>query len=535
MQRLVFTDGGNTKAINPWDVDGNPEAWTWYSGQPRRVQDEYYSKVAAMYRAINLKANTVSSIPFALLDSNGEEYDSSKQWENKVGFLPNPQELFRLNVLSYMASNTIYNVKTSDAVGYKTRGLYHALPQSFTPMLNGSQTSVDFIERVVGTKAERYQYPKDKNLIRMWRLDHTTELLPSAHTESQAIASAAEIILYADFWVGNFFRRGGIKPTLIAMKGLIDSDKREEKERSWSNWLKGIGKQFGNIARIYNAETMDAKTIGAGVEDMKDNNIYRQAIENIAMGTGMPLSLLLANSANMATAQEEKATWYESDIIPFVNWMAYEYNTQLFQPLGLFLEFRPETVDANQEDETSRASAVNTFMDFLNKCPTYEVFIGTAETFGYELSESLINAADKYYKEKKEAAAVVANNMQPTQPTQKPAPMEDEPVDQEEPEEDKPVKWIPSLDELEEMRVWREVALRRHKKGEGLDFEYLPHHSGLPESVSKSIKAKLLQAGTADDIKAAFVIEAEKKPASDIQALAEAMNRMAEAYVKSGA
>jgi len=523
MQRLVFTDGGNTKSINPWDVDSNPEAWSWYSGQPRRVQDEYYAKVAAMYRAHNLKANTVSSIPFALLTKSGDEYDTSKAWQNKVGFLPNHQELFRLNTLSYMASNSVYNVKTSDAMGYKTRGLYHAIPRSFTPVLNGKQTSVEYIERVVGSSIERYQYPKDKNLIRMWRLDHTTELLPSDNTESQAIASAAEVILYADFWVGNFFKRGGIKPTLIAMKGLVDRDKKEEQEKSWSNWLKGVGKQFGNIARIFNAETIDPRVIGAGVDDLKDNNIYRQAIENIAMGTGMPLSLLLANSANYATAQEEKATWYESDIVPFVNWMAYEYNTQLFQPMGLFLEFRPETVDANQEDETSRAGAINSFMDFLNKCPTYEVFIGTAETFGYELSESLISAADKYYKEKKEAAAVVVEQTAP-----KDEPME-EPED-EEPEEDKPeepMKWIPSLDELEEMRVWREVALRRNRKGEGMDFEYLPHYGGLPDNITKSIKAALLVATDADAIKAAFEIEA---PAKDdgIKALADAINKLAE-------
>jgi len=527
MQRLVFTDGGNTKAINPWDVDGNPEAWTWYSGQPRRVQDEYYSKVAAMYRAHNLKANTVSSIPFVLLTKSGDEYDTSRAWQNKVGFLPNPQELFRLNTLSYMASNSVYNVRTSDAAGYKTRGLYHALPQSFTPVLSQGRTSVDYIERVVGDKAERYKYPLDDKLVRMWRLDHTTELLPSVHTESQAIASAAEIILYADFWVGNFFKRGGVKPTLIAMKGLIDRDKKEEQERSWSNWLKGVGKQFGNIARIFNAETIDPRVIGAGVDDMKDNNIYRQAIENIAMGTGMPLSLLLANSANMATAQEEKATWYESDIIPFVNWMAYEYNTQLFNKMGLFLEFRPETVDASQEDETSRASAINSFMDFLNKCPTYEVFIGTAETFGYELSDSLISAADKYYKEKKKAAAVVAEQVAPKE---EPVIEPEEPEDEEEPEEEKPeempAKWTPSLDELEDMRVWREVALRRNRKGEGMDFEYLPHYGGLPESITAGIKAALLAATNAEEIKAAFDIQ--PKETNDIKALADAINKLAE-------
>lgn len=517
MQKIIYTDGGNAKAINPWAVDQNPEAWVWYSGQPQKIQDEYYAKVAAMYRAHQLKANTVSSIPFVLLTKRGKEYDTSAHWENKVGFLPNPQELLRLNVLSYMATNTIYNLRTTDRVGYKTRGLYHAVPYAFTPVLNDQRTDVRHIERAVGTRTEIYKYPKDSRLVRMWRLDHSTELLPSPHTESQAIASAAEIIYHADYWVGNFFRRGGIKPTLIGMKGLVDSTTKETQEQSWSNWLRGVGRWGRNIARIFNAENIDPRTIGAGVDDMKDNNIYRQAIENIAMGTGMPLSLLLANSANYATAKEEKATWYDSEIIPFVNWMAYEYNTQVFEPLGLFLEFRPETVDTKQEDETERASAINSFMDFLAKCPTYEIFIGTAETFGYELSDGLIQATDKYYKDKQANAAIVAEQTQP----------------KEEPEE-MPAKWIPSLDELEEMRVWREVALRRHKKGESLDFDYLPHHGGLPEDVTKSIRAGLVIATNADEIKAVFesvkgeLLTAE--PSEEIKQLAEALNRVADAY-----
>lgn len=534
MQKLVFTDGGNVKAVNPWDIDGNPEAWTWYSGQPRRVQDEYYSKVAAMYRAHNLKANTVSGIPFVLLDKSGNEYDSSRQWQNKIGFLPNPQELLRLNVLSYMATNTIYMLRTSDMVQYKTRGLYHALPTAFTPVTNPQKTDVDYIERVVGSKTERYKYPTDKNLVRMWRLDHTTELLPSANTESQAIASAAEIIRYADFWIGNFFRRGGIKPTLIAMKGMVTSEKKEEQERSWSNWLRGVGKQFGNIARIFNAETIDPRVIGAGVDDMKDNGLYRQSIENIAMGTGMPLSLLLANSANRATAQEEKATWFDNEIIPFCNWLAYEYNSQVFQPLGLFLEFRPETVDSQQEDETARASAVNTFMDFLNKCPTYDVFIGTAETFGYELTESLIQAADKYYKDKQANAAIVANQTQPKEQP-KPEPEEDTPADEtedgaENKTEDE-TKWMPSLDEFEEMRVWREVSLRRIRKGEGMDFEYQPHYGGLPDNVTKAICEGLVSATTAEEVKAVFgqtFTAPEAKVNNDILILAQAINKLAE-------
>lgn len=526
-----MTDGGNTKSINPWDVNSRPEAWTWFTGAPRSIQEEYYAKVAAMYRAHNLKANAVASMPFVLLDKKGDEYDSSRHWENKVGFLPNPSELFRLNTLSYMATNSIYNLRTTDAVGYKQRGLYHAVPTTFTPVTNTQGTNVDYIARQVGSTIERYQYPVDERLVRMWRLDHTTELLPSKNTESQAIASAANIILYADFWIGNFFARGGIKPTLIAMKGLIDRDTKDDQEKSWSDWLKGVARGWRN-ARIYNSESIDAKPIGSGVDDMKDNRIYEQAIENIAMGVGMPLSLLKSNSSNYATAREEKATWYDNDITPFVNWLAFEYNTQVFMPLNLFLEFRPETLDPQQEDEAERATAFNSYMDALAKCPTYDIFIGMADTLGLELSETMLDAAKKWYAEKEKMAEPVE-----VKPTQEP---KEEPVEDE--VEEEPTKWIPSLDELEELRVWREVATRRFKKGESLVFDYQPHHSGLPDFVSLVIKSKLETCNDLDGIRSVFnasiwypaekvFIKAVDNTTSDILALAESINKLAESKI----
>jgi hypothetical protein len=95
---------------------------------------------------------------------------------------------------------------------------------------------------------------------------------------------------------------------------------------------------------------------------------------------------------------------------------------------------------------------------------------------------------------------------------------------------------------LEESRVYYEVALRRHKKGEPLDFEYKPHHGGLPDDYMAQIKAKLLTATTPEDVREAFVVVETMTPAPEyksetvtltvepdpaILALAEAMNNLA--------
>jgi hypothetical protein len=536
MAKLIMTDGVNQKAVNLLTSE-DPTVWNYFSGMPKSDQNVLYSRVAAAFRAYNLKANTVGNMPFVLLDESGEEFDNSATWENNVGFLPNPSELFRLDTLSYMATNTVYNLRTSDALGYKVKGLYHAVATTFLPVTNAVTGALDYIERNTGTTIERYT-PEDKRLVRMWRLDHTTEVLPSPNTEAAAIMNAAGEVYFADLWIKHFYQRGGIRPTLIAMKGLISPEAKEEKEKKWSDWLRGLGQYTWKIARIFNAESVDVKAFGDGVGDLKDNNVYKDAIANIAMGTGMPLSLLMANSANYATSKEEKATWYENDIIPLCNWIAYHYNEQVFKPLNLFMEFHPETLDPQQEDETERAQAANTFMDFLGKCPTFDIFIGTCETFGYELSDSLIAAAKKYYADKELQAEETRRQMQGAgvvlDPTGKPvAVQQDKPDEKPDDEEDKkPVKWIPNLDQLRELQRWQELAFRKLKRAEPLTFEW--RNDTLPDDTANSIKAKLTEAKTEQDIRDAFDVEEviDITPApeykSDVLELAAAINRYAD-------
>lgn len=480
------------------------EGWANLGTTSNATQDEQFARVAAAFRAYHIKANTVGGMPFTLYKGE-DEFDSSSAWQNKVGFLPNPSDLFRINTLSLIATNTAYNLRTKDALGYKTKGLYPAVAYSFTINTNLRTGEAESITRKVGQQSEKFTMD-DPRLVRLWRLDHTTEVLPSRNTEAQAIMSSAGQILYADQWIQHFYRSGGIAPTLIAMKGLIDNTQKEEKEKSWSDWLLGVGRSWLRRARIYNAEAMEVKQLGSSVADLKNTDVYRQAMENIAIGAGMPLSMLLSNSANYGTAETEKRTWINGEVVPLVEWMAYEYNRQVFTPLGLRLVFRPETMDEQQLHEVSRASAVSTFMDFFAKCPTFEIFVGTCATFGYELTDDLLSAAQAYY-------------------AAKPKP-EDEPAPPPQPK-----SWTPSPREMKELTVWNKQAIKKWKARERLDFEnYIFHHGGLPPAVDAEIKRRLLTANSEQDVNSAFegVIVDEAKSDSEIRALAEAINKLAE-------
>lgn len=538
--RFFLTNGETTKTIGLLDSD-DPQVWNFFSNAPQRDQDQLFARVAAMYRAFNLTANTVARIPFALLKGE-DEFDISGKWENKVGFLKRPKDVFRRNILSLMATNAAYVRRTSDAVGYKTRGLYPLVPYTIT-WHKDRFGEVDYLERrLPNGQKEQFDYPVDKDLIRIWRLDHTTEVLPSENTDALAITNNAGEVYFADMWIKHFFQRGGVKPTLIAMKGMVNKDTKEDQEKSWSDFLRGLGTRWrNNVARIFNAESLDVRPFGSGIDDLKDNKVYEGALANIAMGTGMPLALLLSNSANYATAQVEKSSWYENTIIPWCDLLTEEYNEQLFFPLGLRLEFRPEMTDPEQEDETNRSQAISVFADFLGKAPTFDLFVGMCETFGYELSDSLLSAAEAYYAEKDAKAEEMAKQAQKPPEGANTRPVEQNPAQSsmgaDMGNQKPPAKaaWNPTLDEIEELRVWREVALRRFKKGDSLDFDYQPHYGGLPEAVTADIRARLAEPRewSADRIKTAFeiarIVADEPAHAEDpgILSLADAINNLA--------
>jgi hypothetical protein len=105
-------------------------------------------------------------------------------------------------------------------------------------------------------------------------------------------------------------------------------------------------------------------------------------------------------------------------------------------------------------------------------------------------------------------------------------------------------KWTPSLDEIKEISTWHDIALRHLKKAGNLaEFDYLPHHGGVPAEYGDAVKAKLATAQTPEDVRAAFDVAADVTPAPAYKtdevnpatlALAESINKLAEVYKESG-
>ena len=515
--RYIMTDG--VKSI---DLPQFPnEAWQFYGEADDDGKEDFYSTVAAVFRATNLTASATANIPFALVDKSGNDYDVSTEWENKVLFMPKPNELIRLWRLSLIMTNTAYGfMENKKETG---KNLRYIVPTTISPITDNEKGLTGF-KRTIGTGSKDYLLGKNNPIFWMWRMDHTTELLPAKATEFQAMCAAAGILYYSDHFVNAFFKRGGIKPTMLVLKGMTTKENIEKIESVWDKIIKGGYKYLGKIFQGVDTNGgLEAQTIGEGVDTLKDETLTKSKIEDVAMSIGMPLSLLLANSANYATALVEYKEWYENSLAPWCDFMAEEMNDKLFKPLGLRFEFRPEMTDPGQEDEVARASAYSTYVSAGIK-PSV-----AAQVIGMELPDGIeYESLDEMQEEKRQQAIELMQQKQGSSDTQSDKEKEEKPNALQK-EKEKVGKFIPNLDQLHELETWRKFAFRKFKKGESLDFPF--EVKTLPEEVSEDIKLQLLESTDEEGIKSAFTLdEIQFEPMQDtaILKLADAINKACE-------
>ena len=493
-----YTDGTSLKSI---DLPQYPDsAWNWITGAPEDTKDEeLYARVAAVYRVANLSAEAIANVPFAVY--KGEtEYDTSDDWQNKVGFLPNIRELLRLWRLSLFMTNSAYGFMEGNRA---VKNLRYVVPSTITPQIDKWEGLTGF-KRRIGTETTEYSL-KDNRIFWMWRLDHTTELLPSKNSEFKALMAAAGVLYYADYYVQNFFQRGGIRPALLQVAGVPTREEREKIETVWDKIIHGWSKYLG---KVISANEMDVKVIGDGIDNVANGQIHSEKLADVAMAAGMPLSIILANSANYATAQTEYLVWFRDSVVPWANFMQDELNDKLFKPLGLHFEFRPEMSDKGQEEERQRAGAYRAYVASGMK-PSI-----AAQVVGIDLPPDIEYAdLDDVF---------VPPVPQPVNETE----IQIEEEEMPKPEEEKSVTLL-TIDQLRELEHWQDLAFRKLKQGKSLAFPWVS--KTLPEEVASTIRDRLPGCKTTAEIERAFDLNMPDTPDRQLRELADALNKAVEA------
>jgi hypothetical protein len=457
-------------------------------------------------------------MPFAITTEAGKEIDISQDYQNEVGFFPYPRQLFRLMTQSMLVTNTAYAFK--ETKGRTVKNLRYIAPATIQAKTNRDDGTLEGFYRTINTTKTYYPIQNGLcNIVYAFQLNWKNELLPDDQSPFVAMMNAAGIGLYADRYIKDFFARGGIKPTMLTYDGVLDQTSMERVESVWTKIIMGIYRYRG---KVFNGK-FTPTVIGEGIESLKDETVYDNALRNIAIAIGMPLDALLQNAANFATAQVHKSTWFTDTLTPMAMSLAEPINEQVFKPLGYKFEFRPETADPDMEEERRRIDAANVLYTILMTENRKDADKVALETFGIDLPAWFT------WEQKEE------EDPEPEETTDT-APQAVGQVDDEYEEEEKSL----SVPAMREMVNWQELAFRKHKRGQSLAFDW--EARDIPADVAEGIKSRLALASSEDEIKAAFEVQGDFTPTEnitpapvydtdEIKMLADALNKAADAVI----
>jgi HK97 family phage portal protein len=443
--------------------------------------------------------NAVASMPFKLMKGT-KEYDASADWENKVGFLPNPTYILQMVEAALVMCGRAYLFRERSAVA--TKALRYHLPTSVTPVIDGVKGLVAF-KRPVNNVERTF---KVEDYVYFWLPDPFVEIGPPLNYPAQAAANASGVLLNLDTFASNFFERGALKVTLLSVKGIPKESDRQKLEDWWKNVVGGVKKAFG--AKVFNAEAVTPVVIGEGMKELENVNIQKDKREDVAVALGIPMSILFANAANYATSQQDELNFLTKTVIPDCEFIAAVLNEQLFEPLGLHMDFMPETLDAMQEDEAARAAALGQLTG------AGIPLLMAMDLLGFELTDEQRIELELAVIEKKERAEQMVQQLQGKKPED--GKEEDEEDDAEDEEDDQEAQ--------KDLDRWQRKSLNSLRRGKAAAVPF--DSDSIPVQERQRITLELLSATTADDVKHIFGGNGEPS-AKSIQELTAALSAVA--------
>lgn len=363
MQNLWYTDGRKSVSVSrmddflEWLVDTEGGG----DGDGEIRWQKAMQKVAFVYRGVRLIADAVRAAPWRIVPVGADSpYEESTSYENKLGFLPNPKRSVELVARSLLGPGSAYLFKTVQ--GTVIRDLRYMVASTLKAKIDGDKGLVGFVREVNG---KRYEYDADR-FVYFWPADEAVELGPPCSSPVKAGLMAAGADYYTARFISDFFARGAIKGTILAVKGNpVETERIRLKE--WFERMFFGGSKTSWSTEVISADSVEPVKIGEGLESLNNSELTKQMREDIAVALGVPMSKLLSSSVSGlgggGVAESDDIGFYTDTVKPLGDFIADTLNQQLFRPLGYEWVWLWNTLDVFQADEKARSVAFKTYVD----------------------------------------------------------------------------------------------------------------------------------------------------------------------------
>jgi hypothetical protein len=343
-----ITDG--TKAIPLSAL--RPEAWTpaddeEVGGSSGLTVRRGQTRVPVLYRAIDIRAKAVSRMPF-FLERGGVDVT------NDAALLPLIQQLRRLLYLTE-ASLCCYNAAYWE-LGTNVAG------RNLTPFWLATPSVRPDIDPLTGLRGfwrtgGRGSYLQPRQVCSYWGLSTDIEIGPDPSLAPVAVTlGAAGLLHYLDRFAIGFFQRGATKVTLLSVEGNPPQKELDKLDAWWKRMVSGVRNAFGSVVIRAGVKP---QVIGSSIQETAAPALVKLSREDVAIGMGVPMSLLFSNALAGGTADAERLNFYDFTVVPECESVIDEpLNGLYLDRLGLRLIWAPEKLEVYQKAELAKAQSL---------------------------------------------------------------------------------------------------------------------------------------------------------------------------------
>lgn len=327
-----------------------------YSDAVRSAQ--YRDTVGVIYRCIDIRSSSLSSLPFTLLKGDEVFIDSETAWE-KPGYewVNDISHLLYLTEASLLLSSEAYWLKNKSLV-QKMMNLRWLASPFISPVYDDMQGITAF-RRNTGMGDETFS---PEQIVYFFIQNPLGELAPDIPQALAASISADVVLNYEDF-VKKFYERGAVKATILKVDRSTPPAERKRLREFWQNFMSGV-------KSAYNTEVVsgdvESEVIGEGAGDSEKTEILTSRRKDIATTMGVPYSLLFGDTSSSYTAgPTEEKNFLNYSIIPRARLIQGFLNKQLFAEYGLQFRFNFGALPAFKEAGDLISKIFTTYVDAL--------------------------------------------------------------------------------------------------------------------------------------------------------------------------
>jgi len=353
MPKRYLVDGAKSIPLDVLETGLFPEFLRGAGGKDT-TPATLYQGVAYLYRCVDVRANALSAVPWALYKGDTEVVTNDADvWPQELSWCANLEDLIWQTEAALCLTASAYWHKLRN-VRRGAVGLQWFDPTITRPVW-GPQGITSFERTLIDGRKDKL--PVDD--VVYLRLLGASETEPRPAPAAAAWA-AAGVLYNTDEFVAAYFKRGAIKATILTVDGNPLPAERERLKSWWQRFISGIDRAF--TAEVVSAQVSPI-IVGEGLSELTNVDLTTSRREDIATAFGVPHSVVMSNAANFATASADRLNFYDMTILPECNLISRQANAQLFAPLGYRLEFRPEQLPIYQADENERATAFAAYVN----------------------------------------------------------------------------------------------------------------------------------------------------------------------------